>query len=123
MKKSAPCIEYVFEHTLKMSPRLNKNYIHNHVTGHLLGLHINICPLGVKDVEIQWMGSALHRPSHINPRRCSIDGKRSPLPLLMSTKKRCSTDGERFLCGMSSNWILASCKFFSLTMSPKFKPS
>jgi hypothetical protein len=35
MRKSAPCAEYVFEHTLKMSPQTSQNYIHNRVTGSL----------------------------------------------------------------------------------------
>jgi hypothetical protein len=35
MKKSAPCAECVFEHTLKMTPRSRKNCIHNSVAERL----------------------------------------------------------------------------------------
>jgi hypothetical protein len=42
-----PHAKCVFEHTLKMSPQLSKNYIFNRVTGRLLGLHIDLYLLGV----------------------------------------------------------------------------
>jgi hypothetical protein len=41
----------------------------------------------LKEVEIQWMGSALHHASHINFKRYSADGKSFPSPLPMSTQK------------------------------------
>jgi hypothetical protein len=60
----------------------------------------------------------------------TVDGKRSPspqpyhsqkllckweaLPIVFAhvNQKGCFTDREHFLCGMSSNWISASYKFF-----------
>jgi hypothetical protein len=41
----------------------------------------------LKEVEIQWMGSALHHANHISSKSYFTDGEQSPLPLLMSTKK------------------------------------
>jgi hypothetical protein len=41
----------------------------------------------LKEMEIQWMGSAPHRPGNVNPKSSSIDRERSPLPLPMPTKK------------------------------------
>jgi hypothetical protein len=43
--------------------------------------------LGIKEVEIQWMGSSPHCFNHITPKSYFIDGGRSPLPLPMSTKR------------------------------------
>jgi hypothetical protein len=41
----------------------------------------------LKEVEIEWMGSAPHHANHISIKSCLADGERSPLPLPMSTKK------------------------------------
>jgi hypothetical protein len=41
----------------------------------------------LKEVGIEWMGSAPHHASHISSKSCYADGERSPLSLPMSTKK------------------------------------
>jgi hypothetical protein len=41
----------------------------------------------LKEVEIEWMGSAPQNATQIVVKSCSADGERSPLPLPMSTKK------------------------------------
>jgi hypothetical protein len=38
MRKSVPCVECIFQHTLKMSPQSSKNCIHNRVTERLFRL-------------------------------------------------------------------------------------
>jgi hypothetical protein len=77
----------------------------------------------LQEMEIQWMESAPLRLDHITFKRCFANGEYFPLSLPMSTKKGCFTNKERSLCGMSSNWILASCKFFFLSVSPWFETS
>jgi hypothetical protein len=41
----------------------------------------------LKEIETQWMRSALHQLSNISPNSCFANGEHSPLPLSMSTKK------------------------------------
>jgi hypothetical protein len=72
-------------------------------------------------MEIQWMGSTPHRLNHIIVKSCSANGERSVLPLPIVIKKVVLQIGIAPL--ISSNWILASCMFFSLSLSPWFETS
>jgi hypothetical protein len=74
----------------------------------------------LKEVEIQWMGSAPHHASHISSKK--LLGKWGALPIAFAhvNQKSCSIDGERFPCGTFSNRISAFYKFFSLSATPWF---
>jgi hypothetical protein len=74
----------------------------------------------LKEVEILWMGSAPLHASHISSKKLLCTWGALPIAFAHVNQKSCSIDGERSLCGTSSNWLSASCKFFSLSAIPWF---
>jgi hypothetical protein len=56
----------------------------------------------LKEVKIQWMGSAPHHASHISSKKLLYRWRALSIAFVHVNQNSCSIDGERSLCGMSS---------------------
>jgi hypothetical protein len=70
----------------------------------------------LKEVEIEWMGSAPYQCQKLLSRWGAL-----PIAFAHINQKSYSIDGERSLCDTFSNQISTSCESFSLSATPWFR--